>query len=397
MPPDIVHRVINAIMKSIVRQDFYRFFKNTESPILKIQAPGRINLIGEHIDYNGGYVLPATIDKYLYFDFKKSNDATVRIWSEDFNEGYGFPLEARNTFKNWTRYLTGILSELTRHCPNRIKGFYCNIKSTLPIGAGISSSAALLCGFAKGLITLFNLPIDDLQLIKIAQNAERIFSGANVGVMDPFAVVKGKKDHFLLLNCDALSYQAIKSELESYTLLLLNTNVAHKLGDSAYNSRRANCEAALATLQQKYTLSKLADASLAQIDDLKDTLGEEQTRLACYVVKEQRRVTACVQALAKKDFKKVGVLLNDSHEGLSREYQVSCEPLDFLANLAKQHPQVLGARMMGGGFGGCTLNLIEKTAVKGFIESTSKAYREKFNMDLTPIHVRISDGVKIIS
>lgn len=368
--------------------------------VLKIEAPGRINLIGEHIDYNGGNVLPAAIDKCIYYYFKK-NDSTTNsnVLSKNFNEGFSFDITVpEKPGDGWLSYLSGVLSEVDKIAPGKVTGFDCALDSKLPIGSGISSSAALLCGFAKGLNELFELGIDDITIIKLCQNAERIFSGANVGVMDQFAVVKGEKDHFILLDCETLEYKTIPAAMNTNMLLLLNTNVSHNLADSAYNERRAQCESALEIISAKYPeVNTLVEATGAMIEDLKDELGEDRVKRATHVYQEQKRVEATVEALRNNDFTLVGELLNASHDGLQNLYEVSCPELDFLAAYAKKDDRVLGARMMGGGFGGCTINLIDEKNVESFVADASKAYKEACNLELTAIPVNTNNGVSKIN
>ena len=374
-------------------------FVDSEEELLQIEAPGRINLIGEHIDYNGGNVLPAAIDKCIYFSFKKNNSSTVsKVLSKNFKEGFSFDITVpEKPGEGWLSYLSGVLSEISKIRPGKVTGFDCVLDSKLPIGSGISSSAALLCGFAKGLNELYTLEIDDITIIKLCQNAERIFSGANVGVMDQFSVVKGEKDHFILLNCDALTYKTIPAAMSPYMLLLLNTNVSHNLADSAYNERRAQCESALEIISAKHPEVKtLVEATEEMIHALKDELGEDRFKRAIFVSQEQRRVEATVKALEQSDFKLVGELINASHDGLQNLYEVSCPELDFLAAYAKNDDRVLGGRMMGGGFGGCTINLIDEKDVDSFVADASKVYKEAYNIELSPIKVKTNNGVQKI-
>jgi len=374
-------------------------FTSGDSEVMNIEAPGRINLIGEHIDYNGGNVLPAAIDKCIYYSFKKNESATIsNVLSKNFSEGFSFDITIpKKPGDGWLSYLSGVLSEIDKIRPGKVSGFDCSLDSKLPIGSGISSSAALLCGFAKGLNELFSLEIDDITIIRLCQNAERIFSGANVGVMDQFAVIKGKKDHFILLDCETLEYSTIPAAMNTNMLLLLNTNVSHNLADSAYNERRAQCESALEIIQNKYPEVKtLVEATEAMVEEFKSDLGEDRVKRATHVIQEQKRVEATVEALKNNDFTLVGELLNQSHDGLQNLYEVSCPELDFLAAYAKADDRVLGARMMGGGFGGCTINLIDEKNVDSFVADASKAYKEACNLDLTPIPVKTNNGVQKI-
>ncbi|MFC2109956.1 galactokinase [Bacteroidota bacterium] len=368
--------------------------------VVLMEAPGRINLIGEHIDYNGGNVLPAAIDKCIYFAIKKNGRKTIsNVLSKNFSEGFSFDITIpEKPGDGWLSYLSGVLSEIDKIAPGKVTGFDCALDSKLPIGSGISSSAALLCGFAKGLNELFDLGIDDISIIKLCQNAERIFSGANVGVMDQFAVVKGVKDHFILLDCETLEYSTIPAAMKTNMLLLLNTNVSHNLADSAYNERRAQCESALEIISAKYPQVKtLVEATEEMVEEFKEELGEDRVKRATHVIQEQKRVEATVEALKNNDFALVGELLNASHDGLQNLYEVSCTELDFLAAYAKNDDRVLGARMMGGGFGGCTINLIDEKNVESFVADVSIAYKKACNLELTAIPVKTNNGVSKIN
>jgi galactokinase len=244
--------------------------------------------------------------------------------------------------------LSGVLAEIDTIKPGKVTCFDCSLDSKLPIGSGMSSSAALVCGFAIGLNELFEFEIDDIKIIKLCQNSERIFSGANVGVMDQFFLVKGKKDHFLLLDCETLDDSIIPVAMETNMLLLLNTNVSHNLADSVYNERRAQCKSALEVISEKHLEVKtLVEATEEMVEEFKNELGEDRVKLATHVIQEQKRVAATVVALKNNDFKLVGELLNQSHDGLQNLYEVSCAELDFLAAYAKNDVRVLGARMMG--------------------------------------------------
>ena len=364
--------------------------------ILKIKSPGRINLIGEHIDYNGGNVLPAAIDKYITFSFRKNNtNNKAFILSENFKEGFEFLINNDIKTKGWINYLLGVISLLRDIKSNQIKGFDCIIESNLPVGSGISSSAALLCGFAKGLHWLFDLKISDITLVKLCQKAERIFSGANVGVMDQFTVVMGKKNHLLFLNCKTLQYKQIPADFSPYGLLLLNTNVTHSLGDSAYNTRRKECETALQIIQKSYPhIKTLVEVDSQMIEQLAGHLGKDRVQRATFVSQEQQRVLQAIQTLQEKDFGKLGRLLNESHKGLQHLYKVSCDELDFLAKFAEDDKRILGGRMMGGGFGGCTINLVHKDDVEQIIKYAKEVYKKTFGIDLTAIVANTFDGVK---
>ncbi len=361
-----------------------------------IEARGRINLIGEHIDYNGGYVLPAAIDKKITLKFKKSTNSYCTIYSKTFNSSFKIDLNnLHRSTTQWHNYILGVVYHINKISPEIVQAFDCFIESELPVGSGISSSAALECGLAKGLNELFEIGLTDHQVITISRDAEHIFVGTQCGIMDQFSVVKGKKEHVLLLNCETLAYELIKVNFSPYKLLLLNTNVTHNLSSSEYNVRRNECEKALKVIQQGHRwLKNLTEISLKDLKEFKKVLPNKIYKRALFVSKENRRVLKAVKYLKNKELQKFGAYLYQSHQGLKNKYEVSCKELDFLVDFTRELPYVLGARMMGGGFGGCTLNVVHKDHIEDFILNSTKAYIDKFNIELIPINVTIDDGVR---
>ncbi|WKK66479.1 galactokinase [Lutimonas zeaxanthinifaciens] len=362
---------------------------------VQIDSPGRINLIGEHIDYNGGLVLPAAIDKKISFSFKKNGSNTCEIHSVNLNSSFTIDLsEISRSESEWQNYILGVIYHIDALKAGSVKGFDCVFESNLPIGSGISSSAALECGMAKGLNELFNIGLTDLEMIKLSRDAEHTFVGTKCGIMDQFAVMKGKENKLLLLNCDTLDYKYIPADFSPYTVVLLNTNVSHSLASSEYNVRRDECNTALGAIQKKYPeYNSLAEIEPEVIEEFRPILPEKVYNRALYVSREQRRTLEAVECLEKNDLKGFGDCLYRSHEGLQHLYEVSCKELDFLVDFSKDHKYVIGSRMMGGGFGGCTINLIQSQKVDKFIEKVSDAYRKMFDLELTPIEVKISSGV----
>lgn len=363
-----------------------------------VASPGRINLIGEHIDYNDGYVLPAAIDKYIYFKIKKNgtnNMCTIR------SKGFSNVLEIELTdlttaTQGWHDYIIGVLAEIQK-LSNGLKGFDCEIDSKVPVGSGVSSSAALECGLAFGLNELFALGLDKWQLIRIGQNAEHKYVGTKCGIMDQFASVMGKKAHVLFLDCSSLDFEYVPAVLEPYRLLLLNTNVSHNLSTGEYNLRRAQCDEGLDLLTCHFSIeASFRNLTLAMLEETKDQLGPLLYNRCAYVVAETERVLQAVQALKDNDLKALGRLMYDTHEGLSTQYEVSCPELDFLVALAKTEPAILGSRMMGGGFGGCTLNLIHKGSIVSFVERASVLYKDKFDIALTSFETVPSNGTSLL-
>ena len=367
-------------------------------PAITIQSPGRINLIGEHTDYNEGFVLPAAIDKKTIFQIHKNGDPQkVSIRAVNKGDSFSFDLRSFQPIPNgWPNYVMGVVHEL-QQLGTTITGFDGQFESTVPIGSGMSSSAALECSLAFGLNELFDLGLDTWQLIKVCQLAEHHFVGTQCGIMDQFASMMGKKDQLLLLDCRSLNYQYIPFESSKYELLLLNTNVTHQLVNSAYNDRRAACEEGVRILQSYLPdVKSLRDASLELLDQFKQEFTSPILKRCQHVVTENERVWYAAKALQAKDFKRLGQLMYQSHLSLQFAYEVSCSELDELVVLTMDKPYILGSRMMGGGFGGCTINLIEKKKVAQFIEQAAEKYKARFGIELTPYQISIEAGTSIV-
>jgi len=373
------------------------FLKNFK-PILKINSPGRINLIGEHTDYNLGFVMPSAIDKAIIFQFSKNNHPTkCNIYSEDMNELFSFDLtNVRKNKSNGVNYLLGVVYGI-QLVSEKLEGFDCILKSDLPIGSGLSSSAAMECGLGYGLNELFNLGLTKLQIIEIGQKAEHEFVGTKCGIMDQYASVMSEKGSALLLDCKSIEHQNVPINLDPYQLLLLNTNVSHNLASSEYNTRRNECAKGVKILKERLPeISSLRDITIDDLNLYGKYLPEMILRRCQFVVEENDRVLKTREALKNNDLIEFGRLLSGSHRGLSTQYEVSCLELDFLHEYGKTKSFILGSRMMGGGFGGCTINLIHKKNVHVYVAEISKAYKEKFNRDLGIIPVNLSSGTSII-
>jgi galactokinase len=369
--------------------------QNTKFDVI-IESPGRINLIGEHIDYSGGNVFPAAIDKKITLRFRANNANTCTIHSKNFKTNFSIDLKnIERSQTEWHNYILGVIFHINVLKPDSVFGFDCEIDSNLPLGSGISSSAALECGIAKGLNELFKIGLTDIEIITLSKDAEHSFVGTKCGIMDQFAVIKGKKNHLLQLNCETLEYKLIEADFGYYNVVLLNTNVSHNLATSEYNVRRDECQTAIEAIKTKYpNYSYLAQVQPKIIREFKKVLPEKIYNRALYVSQENKRVLSAVKALEKNDLKQFGELLYKSHNGLSSYFEVSCRELDFLVDYTINLDYVIGSRMMGGGFGGCTINLVHKDQMESFIENITAAYQEKFEIDLTPISVAISDGTR---
>jgi galactokinase len=374
-----------------VKDTFQRVF-NSE-PQIVVKSPGRINVIGEHTDYNNGYVLPAAIDKGVYIGISARDDNNIELYSVDYNEKYDTDTTALKFGPElWTNYILGVTRILTQKSDS-IKGYNLVVVGDVPLGSGLSSSAALTCATSFALSKLFDLNLSKLDIAKVGQQTEHEAVGVRCGIMDQFASVFGQENSLIKLDCRSLEYEYIPIELEGYEILLLNTNVKHSLASSAYNKRREACEAAVALVKEKYPeVESLRDVSVAQLDELIKDVSAEYYQKSKFVVEENERLLKATEALKTNDIVTLGKLLYAAHWALSKEYEVSCDELDFLVSEVSKLPEVAGARMMGGGFGGCTINIIEKGNSKNVFNKLSDLYFNKFNLNLIPIEVSISNG-----
>ncbi len=378
---------------SLNKTSFIEKFK-TE---VKIASPGRINLIGEHTDYNKGYVMPTAIDKKIFFDFRKNeSDDICKIYSLTFDSYYEFNIHSfSKSDDSWKNYLLGVIDEIQK-LGKKLKGFDCIIESELPIGAGISSSAALECGFAGGLNQLFNLDLSKQDIVELSQRAENNFVGSNCGIMDQFASVMSRKDHIILLDCKSLDTEFIPADFKNCKLLLLNTNVSHSIADSEYNTRRAECETAVRKIQQKYPeATSLREVSFFMLEEFKSQLPKKTYQRCVYVLRENDRVERAAGTMKSGKLKEFGELMYQSHAGLQHNYEVSCPELDFMVEYSRDKDFIYGSRMMGGGFGGCTINLIETDKIEAYSEEISKAYFKEFNRKMDVISVSAGEGTII--
>ena len=371
-----------------------RCFKNQfKTKPLIVFSPGRINLIGEHTDYNEGFAFPAAINKGIALAISKSDSNVSKTYALNKNEIYEFSTENITPLEDggWRNYVLGVVAELQllgKHVGNFNSVFAGNI----PGGAGMSSSAALENSFAYGLNELFDLGLSKSEMILVSQKAEHNFAGVKCGIMDQYASMFGVKKSALLLDCRTVKSKPYKIDFKKYKIMLINSNVKHDLSESAYNDRREVCEKVSGLLH----IDALRDASKEDLDRIKGDITKEDYQKALYVINENNRVKQFSEAIKKEDIDALGDLLYQSHEGLSKNYKVSCAELDFLVDSAKENPNVRGARMMGGGFGGCTINLVKKDAFKTFKKDVSKKFEKAFEKECSVYSVKLSQGTGVV-
>ena len=356
-------------------------------------SAGRINLIGEHTDYNGGFVFPGAIDKIIEASIRPNGTDRVRVYSIDINETAEFGFNEEDAPKEqWARYIFGVCREIIKR-GFTVKGFDAVFAGNVPLGAGLSSSAALESCFAYAMNDLFNdNKIDKFELAKIGQSTEHNYCGVNCGIMDQFASVFGKKDCLMRLDCRSLEFEYFPFKLDGYTLVLVDSRVKHELVDSPYNKRRQSCERVAA----KLGIETLRDATMDDLNRIKAEISEEDYNRAEYVIGEKQRVLDVCDALGRGDYETVGERMYQTHEGMSKLYEVSCEELDYLNDIARECG-VTGSRIMGGGFGGCTINLVKDNLYDPFVAVVTKKFAEKYGHEPKIYPVIISDGARRIS
>jgi len=377
---------MNKALIQEVKSEFINIFK--KNPLL-IFSPGRINIIGEHTDYNGGYVFPAAVDKGIAAAIQKSDTGKSTAVALDLNSKVEFDLNNLKPSKqgSWENYVFGVVAEIQNR--NKVVGdFNIVFKGNIPGGAGMSSSAALENSVVFGLNKLFDLGLTKTEMILISQQAEHNYVGVKCGIMDQYASMFGIKDHAILLDCRSLKSKPYKIDFKNHQLMLINTNVKHSLSDSAYNDRRSACE----NIAKLLEVETLRDATEEDLEKIINKVTPENYQKALYVIQEIIRTKKAAKAIENNDLEKLGALIYASHNGLKHQYKVSCDELDFLVDQAKKNKYVLGARMMGGGFGGCTINLIARNKVKDFAASASKAYKNKFNKECSVYFIELSQG-----
>ncbi len=353
-------------------------------------SSGRINLIGEHTDYNGGFVFPGAIDKVIMAEIRPNGTEKVRVYSVDIDDYVEFGLKEEDAPKQqWARYIFGVCRETIKR-GGKVEGFDAVFAGNIPLGAGLSSSAALESCFAYAINDLFNNnSIDKFELARIGQSTEHNYCGVNCGIMDQFASVMGQAGKLMRLDCRSMEFEYFPFNPQGYKLVLVDSAVKHELVDYLYNKRRQSCE----RVAKQLGIETLRDATMEQLDAIRNEISEEDYSRAKFVIGEKDRVLAVCDALEAGDYETVGKKMYETHEGLSKDYEVSCEELDYLNDIAKECG-VTGSRIMGGGFGGCTINLVKDELYDDFINTVTKRFAEKYGHEPHIYPVIISDGAR---
>lgn len=404
-----------------IRTQFSNHFN--QPPSLVVKSPGRINLIGEHTDYNHGFVLPAAIDKYIELAIGKRTDGAINMVALDLGETIILPIYNLTPHATqWVNYIIGVVDQVFNKSQsahnnfigtqntftkteittavnetNLSGGFSICIQGNIPLGAGLSSSAAVECAVLFAINELYNLSLSKMQMALMAQQAEHTFAGVKCGIMDMFASLHGQKNKAILLDCASLAFTYYPLELKDYSIVLFDTQIKHALASSEYNTRRLECEQGFKIIQEKYpSVKTFRDISLEQVDECLATRIKVYQRCK-YVLEEIKRVQLAVKDLAMGDMHAFGKKMLETHEGLSKLYEVSCPELDFLVNAVSHNENVVGARMMGGGFGGCTINIIKTTAVEAITKELTAKYNQVMHKELSHYIVSIEDGTHLVS
>ena len=379
---------------SIVRNKFKEKF-GTEGVLYF--SPGRVNLIGEHTDYNGGCVLPGAIDKGILAEIKPNGTDQIRAYSVDLDDYAEFGLREEDKPKaSWACYIFGVCREMQKR-GGEIKGFDTVFSGDVPLGAGLSSSAALESTFGLGLNELYHCGFDKKELVLIGQKTEHNYCGVNCGIMDQFASVFGKEGHLIRLDCSTMEYEYVPFAPKGYKVVLVDSVTKHELVDSPYNKRRQSCERAAAAIAVNHPQVKLlGDANMQMLEEVKGKISEEDYMRATYAIQENERLINTCEALKKGDYETVGKNVYATHHGMSKLYEVSTVELDFLNDVAKECG-VTGSRIMGGGFGGCTINIVPEDKYDHFIEMAIAKFKAKFGKEPKIYPVKISDGARRLS
>jgi galactokinase len=373
-------------------------FPGSESPLI-VRSPGRVNIIGEHTDYNSGFVLPAAIDKAVYLVISLRDDNEIQLFAKDLNETFSINIDELKPIGDisWPNYILGAVAQF-EEAGIKPTGFNALLTSDVPIGAGLSSSAAVECATVFALDHLLHTGLHRVRMVQMAQKAEHEYAGVMCGIMDQFASMMGKKDHVIKLDCRSLEYEYVPFKLDGIKILLLNTNVKHSLASSEYNTRRNECRQAVAWIKEhEPQVNSLRDVTEAMLDKYvlpKDKLIDMRSR---FIVQEIQRLESGCNDLRQGDIQSLGKKMFATHDGLSKMYAVSCKELDWLVGHVRNTDAVLGARMMGGGFGGCTINLVKEDAIEKLVAEIKPAYEKEMKLPLTYYVASIENGTEIIS
>jgi galactokinase len=386
------HKLITTLKSAFEKQ-----FGNSTAPLI-VRSPGRVNIIGEHTDYNNGFVLPAAIDKAAYIAVSLREDEEIHLAALDLNETFSTTVSSLKPVGDvsWPNYILGSAAQFVKR-GIALKGFNAVLTSDVPMGAGLSSSAAVECATVFALNELLHTNIDRVSMVGMAQKAEHEFAGVMCGIMDQFASMMGKESQVIKLDCRSLEYEYVPFKLDGYKIVLLNTNVKHSLASSEYNTRRKECMQAVAWIQEHHPeVQSLRDATVAMLDEHvlpKDAVVYNRSR---FVVDEINRLVTACQDLQAGEIKAMGQKMFATHDGLSKLYAVSCKELDYLVDFVRNRPEVIGARMMGGGFGGCTINLVKESAIDDLIAAVKPAYEAAMGLPLDYYIASIQNGTEII-
>ena len=373
---------------------FQQVFNNEAD--LCVQSPGRINIIGEHTDYNNGFVLPAAIDKKVIVGIRKREDDLIVLYAEAFAEKKEVKIPEMKPQGDWADYMLGVVAQLIKK-NYVIGGFEILLKGDIPIGAGLSSSAAVECATIFALNELFHFGLEKMEMVQMAQMAEHEYAGVKCGIMDQFASMFGKKDHLIKLDCRSLEYEYIPFQNQDYALVLFNSNVKHALVDSEYNIRRNQCNEGVEMIRKYHPqINSLRDADTEMVEKYIRPQDELIYRRCHYVVSENIRLLQLCEALNHNNLDNCGKLMHETHLGLSEDYEVSCPELDLLVKIAMEQPGVIGARLVGGGFGGCTINLVRKENLESVIYEVENGYKLSSGKEATTYIVSVEDGTKLI-
>ena len=379
-------------MRERVEAKFKEVFGTDEGSVYA--SPGRVNLIGEHTDYNGGFVLPGAIDKGVMLKIRPNGTDKANVYAIDMDQMVTYPvIESEKPAPGWSHYVYGVNCEMQK-VGAKLEGYDAVFAGDVPLGAGLSSSAALESAFAFALNDMFGCGLDKKVLVKVGQMTEHNYCGTKCGIMDQFASVFGKEGCLIKLDCSTMDYEYIPFHPKGYRVVLVDSKVKHELVDSPYNRRRESCERVVAEIAKTHPEVKLlADADFAMLEQVKDAVSQEDYMRATYVIGENNRLATTCAALQKDDYETVGEMVFATHQGLSKLYEVSTPEIDFLNELAKG-AGVTGSRIMGGGFGGCTINIVKDELYDAFIDQVFSQYEAKFGVAPAVYDVKISNGAR---